>query len=57
MQQCHGSLDCDDSHDVKAWANLINAAIAAWNLPWFQTPDDGALYNETSAAPARLWCR
>lgn len=31
MQQCHGGLDYDDSHDVKAYAKLINAAIAAWN--------------------------
>lgn len=47
MQQCHGGLDYEDSHDVKAYANLINAAIGHGIHHGFKRLSMGTLHNET----------
>ena len=65
MQQCHGGFDNYDSLRVKAYANLINAAIEHAINQGFKRLTMGPLNNETKRRAgshlmpmmASLWCR
>jgi hypothetical protein len=65
LQQCHGGFNYDDSHRVKAYANLINAAIEHAINHGFKRLTMGPLNNETKRRAgshlmpvmASLWCR
>ena len=65
MQQCHGGVDYGVSLSVKAYANLINAAIAHAITRRFSRLTMGPLNNETKRRAgshivpfmASIWCR
>ena len=65
LQQCHGGFDYEASHAVKAYANLINAAIEHAIANGFQRVTMGPLNNETKRRAGThhmpvmvsLWCR
>jgi hypothetical protein len=65
MQQCHGGFDYDLAHSVKAYANLIQAAIEHALTHGYQRLTLGPLNNETKRRAgshlmpmmASMWCR
>jgi hypothetical protein len=65
LQQCHGGFDYDGSHTVKAYANLINAAIEHAITNGLQRVTMGPLNNETKRRAGTdlmpvmvsIWCR
>ena len=65
LQQCHGGFDYEGSHQVRAYANLINAAVEHAITGGFQRVTLGPLNNETKRRAGThlmpvmvsLWCR